>query len=385
MKYLNLETFTDFVCIGSECPYTCCSGWQITVDEETDRFYKSVDGEMGDRLKNCIQREDGKAWFIMRQDGSCPFLNENGLCSIYINLGEEHLSNTCTYYPRYAFCEGDIYFAGISISCPVASRFYLTHEEPLLIDFAENDDNSDVNEDTDWELFNRAIRAFTTSVAIAQNRAFTVRERIALVVLFVYGFQNCVDEGCDPSDLIALYSSPENFGSILERTGITSCDLASKTEFSSGILYLFKDVEGLGTKLPEIAELIGYFGGPENTSVDREVWGNAFSNASSQSNEIWRENVLVYILFRYFMKGMSEKDFYDRLMNGLGPVLIMSNVITALYTVMHSENPSMDYIIMLVMRLSRIIEHNSNVCKEVTEYFRRAGYNDPGFVLRLIS
>ncbi len=61
MKYLTLETFKDFVCIGSECPFTCCMDWKIVIDEETDHYYQSVEGDMGERLRNCIHRENGNA------------------------------------------------------------------------------------------------------------------------------------------------------------------------------------------------------------------------------------------------------------------------------------------------------------------------------------
>lgn len=385
MKYLTLETFTDFVCIGSDCPFTCCGGWGITIDEETDRFYQSVEGEMGERLRNCIHREDGNARIILKEDGSCPFLNEKGLCSIYINLGEEHLSNTCTYYPRYTFYEGDICFAGVSISCPEAARTYLTRESPLLIDFAEDDDVRSVNRDTDWELFNRAIRVFTTSVSIAQNRDYSVKERVALIVLFVNGFQSCVIEGRDPSDLIGLYSEPKCYADILDQTDIRYCDLVTKTAFSSGILSLFASIEGTDAKLPEITELIRYFGDPDNSVTDATVWESAFAIVTSPDNEIWRENVLVYILFKYFMPGLSKKDFYDSLMTGIGLVFNMCTCITALYTIMNGNLPERDYIIMLVARLSRIIEHNQSVGSKISTFFSRSGYIDPGFVLKLIS
>ena len=83
MKYLSLETFNDFVCIGSECPFTCCRDWKITIDEETDRFYQSVEGEMGERLRDCIHRDGKDAWFTLREeDDCCPFLNKKGLCDI---------------------------------------------------------------------------------------------------------------------------------------------------------------------------------------------------------------------------------------------------------------------------------------------------------------
>lgn len=385
MKYLTLETFTDFVCNGFECPLTCCGGWRIIIDQETDRFYQSVEGEMGERLKNCINREDEKARIILGGDGFCPFLNEKGLCSIYINLGEEHLSNTCTFYPRYTFYEGDICFAGISISCPEAAKTYLTHEQPLLIDFAEDDDMSGVREDVDWELFNRAIRVFTTSVSIAQNRDCSVKERIALVVLFISGFQAYVENGNNPMELINLYSVPENYGSILDQTQVKTSDLKSKASFASSIMSFFTKMENADTKLPEMAELIRYFRDPKNATADSWVWENAFAKATSCDNEIWRENVLVYTLFKYFMPGLSERNFYDSLMLGIGTVLNMTTCIAALYEIMHGKSPEIDYIIMLIARLSRIIEHDRSAGQEINTFFDKAGYNDPGFVLKLIS
>ena len=386
MKYLSLETFNDFVCIGSECPFTCCRDWKITIDEETDRFYQSVEGEMGERLRDCIHRDGKDAWFTLREENDCcPFLNKKGLCDIYISLGEEHLSNTCTYYPRYMYYEGDICFAGVSISCPEAARFFLTHSEPLLIDFGENEDVADIKADTDWVMFNRAIRVFTTTVSIAQNRELSVKERIALVTLFINGFQSCVDEGKDPSEIIGLYSNPSYYSIILDQTGINTFNLESKVSFVTDIMILFRDTRNLDRKLPELVELEQYFSDPDNASVDPSVWRNSFAQSVSSDNEIWRENVLVYILFKYFMQGLSENNFYEKLMTGMVSVLILSTCMTALYAVVHGEKPSTDYIAMLVSRLSRIIEHNSVVGEKVTDFFRKQGFIDPGFVLRLIS
>ena len=61
-----------------------------------------------------------------------------------------------------------------------------------------------MDDNTDWELFNRAIRAFTTAVSIAQNRDYSVKERTALVVLLTSGFQSCVEEDKDPADIIGI-------------------------------------------------------------------------------------------------------------------------------------------------------------------------------------
>ncbi|MBP3199106.1 MAG: flagellin lysine-N-methylase, partial [Butyrivibrio sp.] len=109
MKYLELETFTDFKCVGSECPFTCCAGgWRIIIDKETDKYYKSVTGDFGDRLNSSIKEEKGDSCFVLTEEGRCSFLNKDNLCDIYMNLGEEHLCYTCTVYPRYFFVVGDI-------------------------------------------------------------------------------------------------------------------------------------------------------------------------------------------------------------------------------------------------------------------------------------
>ncbi len=39
--------------------------------------------------------------FYMNEDGRCAFLNENNLCDIYIQLGEEALCDICTEHPRF--------------------------------------------------------------------------------------------------------------------------------------------------------------------------------------------------------------------------------------------------------------------------------------------
>ncbi|MCR5510698.1 MAG: hypothetical protein K6F54_07125, partial [Lachnospiraceae bacterium] len=189
----------------------------------------------------------------------------------------------------------------------------------------------------------------------------------------------------DASELIGLYSNPEYYNLILDQTGIRTCDLSSKTAFTGGLMSLFGTMRTLDKKLPEISEMITFFSDPAHSAIDTTVWEKAFELSSSGENEIWRENLLVYILFKYFMQGFSEKNFYEKLMSGIGPVLITGTCITALYHIMHGKAPDIDYIIMLVMRLSRLIEHNQSIGREVCSYFMKAGYMDPGYAIRLIS
>ena len=60
MKQLDLEFYDTFECIGSDCPDTCCRGWDITVDDNAAEIYRNTQGAFGKRLKESIRETDGK-------------------------------------------------------------------------------------------------------------------------------------------------------------------------------------------------------------------------------------------------------------------------------------------------------------------------------------
>ena len=35
MKYLVSDFYSDYECIGGECPETCCGGWNIVIDDKS--------------------------------------------------------------------------------------------------------------------------------------------------------------------------------------------------------------------------------------------------------------------------------------------------------------------------------------------------------------
>ena len=87
--------YKDFKCIASECPDTCCAGWEIVIDEDTYDKYKKVDTDFGNSLhSDIIKYGDGEPGFRLKNN-NCAFLNKNLLCDIYSNLGEDYLCHTC--------------------------------------------------------------------------------------------------------------------------------------------------------------------------------------------------------------------------------------------------------------------------------------------------
>ncbi len=386
MKFLELEIFNDFKCIGTDCPFTCCAGgWRIVVDSETDLRYRSVEGPFGDRLKKNIETVDGTRRFVLTDDGRCPFLNEKNLCDIYINIGEDYLCYTCKTYPRYSFVAGDILFEGVSISCPEVARFFLNHKEALKIDFAENKEKLPGQDLVDWETFNHSVRAFTTAVAIAQDREFSVGERLTLLTLFTFQFQSYIVGKRDPSGLIELFGNHGNFSQILPQTGIEKRDIRSKAEFIAEYISLSGSISSLRTTLPELHELVNYFGNEDQLSASASKWLAAYAVFDDADVQIWLEQIIVYVMFRYFMQGFKDKDFYMKLARG---IILLYGLITStmvLHHLRHDRMPEFDNLVMIVAHSSRIVEHSASFGDKVTEHFKEEGIMDPAFLFKLFS
>ena len=125
--------YSDFRCIASACRHTCCVGWEIDVDEEALRRYDAVDGIMGERLRENIDREADPPCFRLDEQERCPFLNENGLCDLITELGEDSLCHICADHPRFRNILYDRVELGLGLCCEAAASLILGQNEPLRI------------------------------------------------------------------------------------------------------------------------------------------------------------------------------------------------------------------------------------------------------------
>ena len=97
MKYTIPHYFEQFRCTAAECVDTCCAGWAIMIDEKSLEKYKNTEGALGNRLHNSIDWEEGS---FQQYEKRCAFLNEENLCDLHLEGGEEMLCDTCRNYPR---------------------------------------------------------------------------------------------------------------------------------------------------------------------------------------------------------------------------------------------------------------------------------------------
>lgn len=121
------DYYSKFRCTAERCEHNCCIGWEIDIDEDSLSGYRQVKGEMGERLRENIEEADGNAYFRLRDDERCPFLNSDNLCDIIISLGEGGLCNICTDHPRFRNYFSHRTETGLGLSCEEAARVILSH------------------------------------------------------------------------------------------------------------------------------------------------------------------------------------------------------------------------------------------------------------------
>ena len=71
--------------------------------------------------------------FILKEGRRCPFLNENQLCVIYQELGEQALCDVCTDTPRDFLEYGGARELALSASCPEAGRLIYRNKEKMKV------------------------------------------------------------------------------------------------------------------------------------------------------------------------------------------------------------------------------------------------------------
>lgn len=200
------DFYDRFKCIAGRCTDTCCVGWEIDVDENSQEAYRKVIGVFGDKLRDNI--EDGH--FKLQPHDRCPFLDKNNLCEIFTNLGESSLCNICREHPRFVEVYGDIMEKGIGLCCEEAVRLLLEGEGPLAFTGEECDEPEDEIDDDDREIRDQVLYEREQIFASLADDSLTFQERLYDAFGFSEGtpFAPLEDAGA----YVKLLANTESFG-----------------------------------------------------------------------------------------------------------------------------------------------------------------------------
>lgn len=184
------DYYDQFRCLAGACPHSCCTQWEVVIDEDTAARYAAVEGELGDRLRAALTPDgDGDLCFPLN-GGRCPFLDGENLCEIHRRLGEDATSITCREHPRFtedygAFCE-----VSLAASCPAANDLLLGSSEPLR--FVERENGLPAEEGDEWLPFLLPLRQ--RMLDLLCDRRLPLHRRLADLLLLAWDAQLLLDE-----------------------------------------------------------------------------------------------------------------------------------------------------------------------------------------------
>ena len=136
--------YHTFQCKADRCENTCCQLWTIDIDETTAKRYHTMTGSLGESLRQAITVDDEGSHFIFsKKQPMCPLLNEQGLCKVVLELGEEGLCDTCHMHPRFYKYIEDLELCGVGLSCEASVELLAEDTQSNQVIFTIEDDDGE--------------------------------------------------------------------------------------------------------------------------------------------------------------------------------------------------------------------------------------------------
>jgi len=355
MEYTIPHYFEQFQCVAAECKDTCCAGWAIMIDEESLEKYKNMEGAFGNRLKNSIDWENG---CFLQHEKRCAFLNEDNLCDLHIEAGEQMLCNTCRDYPRHMEEFEGLREGSLSLSCIEAAKIILGCEEPVQFVHFEDDEEDEEYEDFDYILFTKLMDAREKILKVLQNREVDIMTRIAITTELAGNIQKALDD----EEIFRIDELLENFGEIDELMQFDK----RRNEFHIGeneycatmrkMFKLFYKLEVLKSDWPEYVK-----------KAEKTLYGNGqnayeklrieFQNSCPEALAVWMEQLMVYFVFTYFCGAVYDGNVLGKMQTAVVATLLIKELAFAKW-MEETQYLNFDMFVEIAHRVSRELEHS---------------------------
>lgn len=286
MKQRYPAYYSRFSCVGGDCPDTCCRDWEVVLDNETASFYRAVPGALGQILRRSMVERDGEVCFCL-QGGRCPLLDEQGLCRIQLAYGPEKLSHSCDMHPRFAEEYGALREWSLSMGCPEAARLLLTQAEPTTFCEVQTSEPPGLN-DLDARLFYSLLSARKAAIAVTQDRSHPWAVRRARLLAFADALQRNLNQ----HRISRLQTVTARFSDPFDDLG----DSDAMDRFWP----ILAGLEAINSHWPDL--LASGFDGSCQAEFE----------AQNPELEIEREHLVVYYLYRYFLKAVVDRQVLAR-------------------------------------------------------------------------
>lgn len=370
MEYRTLDWYQEFHCIGGSCEDSCCENWEIDLDEESLRLYMKQKGDFGKRLKDSTRVKDKQ--FIL-SGTRCPFLNEDNLCDIYINMGEDCLCETCTNFPRHIEEFDDLKEVSLTMSCPEASRIMLAKEEKMHFVCKEGTDKEyglkmvrpvksfafwkkqSVNK-LDNALFDALFEVRERMFAILQNRELPIRYRACIILMLAEDVQEVIDKGEKNYSQIAqiLQKLPDSVNAQKEYVETRKALVRQPEEkVAAWLLQILNMYEGLETIKEEWRLLL------EKGQHFTDLSGYPAFMEYYKQREYEFEHILVYYIYNYFLGASYDRDALTKVKFAIISYLVVFHLDVA-YWMEQDKCFTYENQVLVAHAYSKEVEHSYN-------------------------
>ena len=328
MKITTPFYYKDFKCIAGACTDTCCAGWDVDVDEASYKYYKSVKGSFGKRLKSVmVKSEEGGCTFTLN-NGRCPFLNDENLCDLYIALGEENLCDTCAEFPRFINEYGNTREIGIAPSCITAGEIIFNYKDKLVFETTENDEFPKTYNDIDPLTYIQLTSVRKMAYSIVQNRAYTINDRCVLLLEFAKKIQKHLDNERDEliANVVNAFKDMDYQQSVLDNAKKKYSGF-DDTAYRYIYKYFdkFKGMEVINPDWFTVLEVNNEF----MQDCDKNGMSDFFNKMYNEFDTYYEdrqfeyEQLLVYYVYRYFLDAVYDYNLVLKIKNGIVGYLIL--------------------------------------------------------------
>ena len=302
------DYYTEFKCIANKCTDTCCAGWEIDIDEDTSEFYKTIGGEIGERIRSCLVcDEQGDHTFTLKEHRRCPFLNDENYCDIIIEAGEEALGEVCSEFPRFGIEYGNVYQKFMTLACEEVGRIFFGQSySPKFVDM-EMPSGEALEEYNESE-----VEFFTTvqfkAIEILENQKENIWIRVQRYLKFLEMCQevlNSMDLDEEDIDFIPLTKELDNIMKVVNSLEI-EVEQKTKEERYEAFLdrfYIFDQMHVINMEWYDEKEHLKATYNEDNYAdlVDDFLNSEGFV-------ELDYEKLFVYFTFRYIMNSIYNYD-----------------------------------------------------------------------------
>ncbi|MGG7164467.1 flagellin lysine-N-methylase [Clostridium ihumii] len=402
---LSPNYIDKFKCIGGECLDSCCIGWKVDIDKRTYQNYRVCKNmQFRKKLYKFVKRNrksnSNKEYAKIVMDiesRRCPFLNKKNLCDVYINIGEESMSNTCTEYPRYYSKINGVLEKSLTLSCPEAARLILDNQE--LMNFNESLEENIKEYAISREIETNKIKIHplekyfwelrVIAIDIIQNRNYSMDERIILLGILSDEINKCIidKESNNIPNIIEKYVVRINNNEYKEFLKQIPNNIDLKLKLIKGIERL-KVEKGVNAEFTNIIgkALVGL--GCIEGATDEEIKTKYISVKENYNHVLEKkynyilENYLVNHIFKNTFPLTGRKNIFEEYIL----ICVYYSIIKFNLTGLSAEKElTKEEIITFIQKFSKAIEHDSTYIDIIEQSLKDDKLNTMAYMAILIK